>query len=48
MVSVSDRVSKRVPAREVALVQFLEVIDLAVERDPDRAVFVRERLVAAL
>ena len=39
---------KTVAVREVATIQIIEVIDLAIEGDLDGAVLVRERLVPAL
>ena len=43
---MSQRVSRRCPARSELLSQLLEVVDLAVEDDADRAVLVRHRLRA--
>ena len=46
MVSVSDRVAKRMPARLELARQLGEVVDLAVEDHRDRAGLVVDRLVA--
>ena len=45
---MSLSVRKRVPAPLEIAPQLLVVVDLAVEDDPDRAVLVRDRLVAAV
>ena len=47
MVSVSLCVTVAVAARDELLAQGEMVVDLAIEHDPERAVFVRNRLMPA-
>ena len=47
MASVSELCAEMVAARLEIAAQLAMVVDLAVEDDPDRAVFVGHRLVAA-